>query len=113
MFYMLVRLFYFRLKIKEVWTYSVSMYLYMYFYGSDILNVNLHFVDVLLEGILNRMPQLNEAQIRQLTNGPESFTPDQNWILGESSEVRFFVAKFYLFSYLTPWFCEQSIFYLN
>ncbi|XP_060599081.1 pyruvate dehydrogenase phosphatase regulatory subunit, mitochondrial-like isoform X1 [Ruditapes philippinarum] len=42
---------------------------------------------VLLEGILNRMPQLNDAQIRQLTNGPESFTPDQNWILGESSEV--------------------------
>lgn len=42
---------------------------------------------VLLEGILNRMPQLNDAQIRQLTNGPESFTPDQNWILGESAEV--------------------------
>lgn len=33
------------------------------------------------------MPMLNDAQIRQLTNGPESFTPDQSWILGQSSEV--------------------------
>lgn len=49
--------------------------------------------NVLLEGILNRMPLLNDAQIRQLTNGPESFTPDQNWILGQSAEVyNYFVA---------------------
>ncbi|WAR11522.1 PDPR-like protein, partial [Mya arenaria] len=42
---------------------------------------------VLLDGILNRMPLINEAQVRQLVNGPESFTPDQNWIIGESAEV--------------------------
>lgn len=42
---------------------------------------------VILSGILNRMPLLNEAQVRQLTNGPESFTPDQYFILGQASEV--------------------------
>ncbi|XP_052233502.1 pyruvate dehydrogenase phosphatase regulatory subunit, mitochondrial-like isoform X2 [Dreissena polymorpha] len=42
---------------------------------------------ILLDGILNRMPLINDAQVRQLVNGPESFTPDQNWILGQSAEV--------------------------
>ena len=33
------------------------------------------------------MPMLQEASVQQLTNGPESFTPDMNWILGQSAEV--------------------------
>ena len=33
---------------------------------------------------------LETAQVRQLTNGPESFTPDGNWILGQSAEVCIF-----------------------
>ena len=43
--------------------------------------------EVLLDGILNRMPVLETAQVRQLTNGPESFTPDKFWCLGQSAEV--------------------------
>ncbi|XP_046549840.1 pyruvate dehydrogenase phosphatase regulatory subunit, mitochondrial-like [Haliotis rubra] len=51
-----------------------------------------HF-QVLLDEILFRMPCLETAEVRQLINGPESFTPDSNWILGESAEVaNYFVA---------------------
>jgi 4-methylaminobutanoate oxidase (formaldehyde-forming) len=47
----------------------------------------------LMQGALRRVPMLAEAQIRQLLNGPESFTPDGNFILGEAPEVAgFFVA---------------------
>ncbi|MFN0316911.1 MAG: FAD-dependent oxidoreductase [Burkholderiales bacterium] len=39
-----------------------------------------------------RVPALEKAGIKQLINGPESFTPDGNFILGEAPEVRgFFV----------------------
>jgi heterotetrameric sarcosine oxidase gamma subunit len=47
----------------------------------------------LMQGALRRVPMLAEAQIRQLLNGPESFTPDGNFILGEAPELGgFFVA---------------------
>ena len=35
-----------------------------------------------------RVPALENAGIKQLLNGPESFTPDGNFILGEAPEVR-------------------------
>jgi sarcosine dehydrogenase len=45
-----------------------------------------------MEAALARMPALEKAGIKQMINGPESFTPDRNFILGESPEVRgFFV----------------------
>jgi 4-methylaminobutanoate oxidase (formaldehyde-forming) len=41
---------------------------------------------------LARVPSLETAGIRTLINGPEAFTPDGNFILGEAPEVRgFFV----------------------
>ncbi|MBM3539826.1 MAG: FAD-dependent oxidoreductase, partial [Alphaproteobacteria bacterium] len=47
----------------------------------------------LMEAALHRTPCLETAEIRQLLNGPESFTSDGNFILGESPEVAgFFVA---------------------
>jgi len=47
----------------------------------------------LMQGALRRVPMLAEAQIRQLLNGPESFTPDGNFILGEAPGLAgFFVA---------------------
>ncbi len=46
----------------------------------------------LLESAVERIPTLADVGIRKLINGPESFTPDGNFILGESPEVRnFFV----------------------
>ncbi|MEM5316445.1 FAD-dependent oxidoreductase [Paraburkholderia sp. JHI869] len=48
--------------------------------------------EVLMENALQRVPALETAQVRQFYNGPESFTPDNNIILGEAPELRgFFV----------------------
>jgi len=44
-----------------------------------------HF-EPLLEQAIERVPSLAEAGIKQMMNGPESFTPDGNFILGEAPE---------------------------
>jgi len=50
-----------------------------------------HFGPI-MEQALARVPALETAGIKQLLNGPESFTPDGNFILGEAPELRnFFV----------------------
>ncbi|HYG54993.1 MAG TPA: FAD-dependent oxidoreductase [Burkholderiales bacterium] len=47
----------------------------------------------LMEAAIHRVPALESAGIKMLLNGPESFTPDGNFILGEAPEVRnYFVA---------------------
>jgi 4-methylaminobutanoate oxidase (formaldehyde-forming) len=46
-----------------------------------------HFAPT-MELAIGRVPQLANAGIRQLINGPESFTPDGNFILGEAPELR-------------------------
>ena len=48
-----------------------------------------HFEPIMLQA-LARVPALEKAGIKQLINGPESFTPDGNFILGEAPEVRGF-----------------------
>ena len=46
----------------------------------------------LMENALIRVPQLAEAEVKKFYNGPESFTPDNNFILGEAPELKnFFV----------------------
>ena len=51
-----------------------------------------HFLP-LAEAAARRVPALEDAPVRLLTNGPEAFTPDGNFILGEAPAVRgFFVA---------------------
>ncbi len=50
-----------------------------------------HF-SILMENALLRIPALHETGIRKFYNGPESFTPDNQFILGEAPEVsNFFV----------------------
>ncbi len=45
-----------------------------------------------MEQALARIPSFEHAGIKQLINGPESFTPDGTYIMGEAPEVRgFFV----------------------
>lgn len=45
-----------------------------------------------MEDAIARVPALADAGVKQLINGPESFTPDGNFILGEAPELRnFFV----------------------
>ncbi|HZO04632.1 MAG TPA: FAD-dependent oxidoreductase [Burkholderiales bacterium] len=47
----------------------------------------------LMEAAIHRVPALETAGVKMLLNGPESFTPDGNFILGESPELRnYFVA---------------------
>ncbi len=48
-----------------------------------------HFEPILEMGI-NRMPMLAEAGIHTFFNGPESFTPDDRYYLGEAPELRGF-----------------------
>ena len=50
-----------------------------------------HFEPYLMNAI-NRIPILEKTGIRKFFNGPESFTPDTNYLLGETPEVKnFFV----------------------
>jgi len=47
----------------------------------------------LMEAALHRVPALETAGVKMLLNGPESFTPDGNFILGEAPGLRnYFVA---------------------
>jgi glycine cleavage system aminomethyltransferase T/glycine/D-amino acid oxidase-like deaminating enzyme len=49
--------------------------------------------EILMQNALHRTPCLERAEVRQLLNGPESFTPDGHFILGEAPGLSgFFVA---------------------
>ncbi len=51
-----------------------------------------HFA-ILMDSALHRLPVLAQTGIRKFYNGPESFTPDNQFILGEAPELGgFFVA---------------------
>ena len=51
-----------------------------------------HFEPSMMNAI-HRMPKLEDAGIQTFFNGPESFTPDNRYILGEAPELKkFFVA---------------------
>lgn len=48
--------------------------------------------EILMHNALQRVPQLATSEVKKFYNGPESFTPDNNFILGEAPEVKnFFV----------------------
>lgn len=48
--------------------------------------------EILLENALIRVPQMADTGVRKFYNGPESFTPDNNYLLGEAPELKnFFV----------------------
>ena len=46
--------------------------------------------EILLENALIRVPQMETAGVRKFYNGPESFTPDNNYLLGEAPNLRNF-----------------------
>ena len=46
-----------------------------------------HFEPMMLNA-LHRLPVLESAEVRVLLNGPESFTPDSMFMLGETAETR-------------------------
>ncbi len=54
----------------------------------QLLDNDLEHFEPMLELAAGRVPAMQTAGIRQFINGPESFTPDGNFILGEAAEVR-------------------------
>ena len=57
-----------------------------------LLDSNFDHFEQIMELALGRVPALANAGVKMLTNGPESFTPDGNFIIGEAPELRnFFV----------------------
>ena len=44
--------------------------------------------EILMTNAMQRLPDLETAEVRTFLNGPESFTPDNYFILGEAPEVR-------------------------
>ncbi|AUR04287.1 putative sarcosine dehydrogenase [Phaeobacter inhibens] len=53
----------------------------------SLLDSNFDHFEQLMEQALGRVPALEHAGIKTLTNGPESFTPDGNFIIGEAPEL--------------------------
>ncbi|HKB22377.1 MAG TPA: FAD-dependent oxidoreductase, partial [Methyloceanibacter sp.] len=53
-----------------------------------LLDDDLEHFEPLLELAVGRVPAMQTAGIKEFINGPESFTPDGNFILGEAPEVR-------------------------
>jgi sarcosine dehydrogenase len=54
----------------------------------ELLNSDWDHYAQFMENALARVPALANAGVKQLINGPESFTPDGNFILGEAPELR-------------------------
>lgn len=54
----------------------------------QLLENDLEHFEPLLELAVGRVPAMQSVGIKQFINGPESFTPDGNFILGETPEVR-------------------------
>ncbi|MEO8133456.1 MAG: FAD-dependent oxidoreductase [Betaproteobacteria bacterium] len=56
----------------------------------QLLDDNWDHFEPLMEQAIARVPALANAGIKQLINGPESFTPDGNWMIGEAPELKNF-----------------------
>ncbi|MGH7315381.1 MAG: GcvT family protein, partial [Candidatus Rokuibacteriota bacterium] len=57
-------------------------------FAFGILKEDWEKFDILMRNALVRLPALETAEVRTFLNGPESFTPDNYFILGEAPEVR-------------------------
>ncbi len=54
----------------------------------DLLPSDLDHFEPILKLAIGRVPAMETAGVKSFINGPESFTPDGNFILGEAPEVR-------------------------
>ena len=57
-------------------------------FSFDQLPDDFDHIEPLLEAAIHRVPALGNAGIQLFFNGPESFTPDDRYLLGETPEVR-------------------------
>jgi len=56
-------------------------------FAFDLLNEDWDHFEPMMMNALHRIPSLETAEVRMLLNGPESFTPDGAFLLGEAPEV--------------------------
>lgn len=56
-------------------------------FSFDLLEPNWDTFEPVMKGALRRIPALETAEVRMLLNGPESFTLDNNFMMGEAPEV--------------------------
>lgn len=56
-------------------------------FAFQLLPEDWEHLEPMLENAMHRLPVLEEAEIRMLLNGPESFTPDGSFMLGEAAET--------------------------
>lgn len=56
-------------------------------FSFDLLDEDWDHFMPMMENALRRIPALDKAEVRMLLNGPESFTADSQFMLGESPEV--------------------------
>lgn len=61
-------------------------------FAFDLLNEDWDHFEPMMLNAMHRLPVLETAEVRMLLNGPESFTPDGSFLLGEVPEL----AGFYL-----------------
>ncbi len=62
-------------------------------FAFDELPEDFEHFEPILEGAINRVPALTNTGIHTFFNGPESFTPDTSYYIGEAPELKnFFVA---------------------
>ena len=59
-------------------------------FNYSLLDPDIDHFSQLMEQALVRVPALETAGVKEMINGPESFTPDGNFILGEAPELRGF-----------------------
>jgi len=57
-------------------------------FSFDTLPDDLEHIEPLLNSAMERLPALAQTGINLFFNGPESFTPDDRYLLGETPEVR-------------------------
>ena len=56
-------------------------------FSFDLLEEDWDHFEPMMKNALHRVPALETAEVRLLLNGPESFTADNNFLLGESAEL--------------------------
>jgi glycine cleavage system aminomethyltransferase T/glycine/D-amino acid oxidase-like deaminating enzyme len=61
-------------------------------FNGKLLAPDLPRFEPIMEGAIVRVPAMAEARVSRIINGPEAFTPDNEFILGESAVRGFFVA---------------------
>jgi 4-methylaminobutanoate oxidase (formaldehyde-forming) len=61
-------------------------------FNGKLLGPDLPRFEPIMEGAIRRVPAMADARVSRIINGPEAFTPDNEFILGESDVRGFWVA---------------------